>query len=66
MMRRVDIKIAVESRRGRTDVGKGSSSRKTSPIATSRRPGTPSAVFEDLPQCMSGITGVIIFARKRL
>lgn len=59
MMRRVDIKIAMESRRGRADVGKGSSSRKTSPIPTSRRSEPPSAVFEDLPQCMSGITAVI-------
>jgi hypothetical protein len=67
VMRWVDIKVAMESRRGRADVGKGSSSGKTSTVATtSRRPGAPSAVFEDLSKCMCGIPTVILFAGERL
>jgi hypothetical protein len=58
----VDIKVAMESRRGGADVGKCSSSWKTSTIALSGRSGSSPTLFEYLSKCMSGITTVILFA----
>jgi hypothetical protein len=62
MMRWVDIKITMESRRGRANMGKSSSPRKTSTVAPSGGSASPATLFQYLSEGMSGITTVILFA----